>query len=68
VHTHPTLSDPRPHDEDLTVADKYHVPIFTITSRGMYVYDPLTKKVSLVLPNLEWLDATKFSKTMLSKN
>lgn len=67
VHTHPNVSDPRPHDEDLAVADKYHVPIFTITSRGMYVYDPLTKKVSRVLDSLDWLDASKFSKGMFAK-
>jgi hypothetical protein len=68
VHTHPNLCDPKPHDEDLTVADKYHVPIFTITSRGMYVYDPLTKKVSRVLENLDWLDASKFTGAMVARD
>lgn len=67
VHTHPNLSDPKPHDEDLSVADKYRVPIFTITSRGMYVYDPLNRKISQVLSNLDWLDASKFSKAMVAK-
>ncbi|MEK6408185.1 MAG: hypothetical protein AABN34_14585 [Acidobacteriota bacterium] len=61
VHTHPNASDPKPHDLDLAVADKYRVPIFTITSRGMYAYDPHTKKISKVLDNLDWLDASKFS-------
>ena len=56
VHTHPNSSDPRPQDEDLVVADKYRVPIFTITNRGMHVYDPRTKKVSKVMSNLDWLD------------
>lgn len=68
VHTHPNTSDPKPHDEDLVVADKYHVPIFTITSRGMYVYDPFTKKVSRVLGNLDWLDASKFTRTTLARD
>ncbi|MFY9554162.1 MAG: hypothetical protein WAV20_20975 [Blastocatellia bacterium] len=67
VHTHPNSSDPRPCDDDLIVAEKYHVPIFTITSRGMFVYDPLTRKVSEVLRNLDWLDASKFSKAVLAK-
>jgi hypothetical protein len=67
VHTHPNVSDPKPHDEDLVVADKYQVPIFTITSRGMYVYDPLTKKIRLVVGNLDWLDASKFAKAMVAK-
>lgn len=67
VHTHPNNSDPRPHDDDLAVADKFHVPIFTITSRGMYVYDPLTRKVRQVLDNLDWLDASKYNKAMVAK-
>lgn len=67
VHTHPNDSDPKPHDEDLVVADKYHVPIFTITSRGMYVYDPLTKKVTRVLNNLDWLDVSKFSSGIFAR-
>jgi len=68
VHTHPNNSDPKPHDEDLAVADKYRVPIFTITSRGMYQYDPLTRKVSRVLDNLDWLDASKFTRAMVARD
>lgn len=71
VHTHPNVSDPKPHRDDLAVADKYGVPIFTITSRGMYAYDPGTKKISKVLDNLDWLDASKFSvvrKTIMSQD
>lgn len=67
VHTHPNSSDARPHGEDIEVANKYRVPIFTITSRGMYVYDPFTKKVSQVLDNLDWLDASKYSAAMFAK-
>lgn len=68
VHTHPNSSDPKPHDDDLGVADKYHVPIFTITSRGMFVYDPLTRKVSRVLENLDWLDASKFTRAIAARD
>lgn len=67
VHTHPNSSDPRPHHGDISVADKYQVPIFTITTRGMYVYDPLTRKVSQVLTNLDWLDASNFTKAVSKK-
>jgi len=67
VHTHPNASDPRPRDEDLEVANKYRVPIFTITSRGMFVYDPLTKQVRMVVKNLDWLDASKFSNLIFAK-
>jgi hypothetical protein len=67
VHTHPNNSDPRPHDEDLVVADKFQVPIFTITSRGMYVYDPITRKTRQVLDNLDWLHASKYTRVMVAK-
>jgi hypothetical protein len=61
VHTHPNASDPRPQGEDIKVADKYGVPVFTITSRGMFVYDPSTKITSLVKRNLDWVDPSKWS-------
>jgi hypothetical protein len=61
VHTHPNDSDPRPDDADLAVADKYGVPIFTITSRGMYAYDPNTRKIGKVADKLDWLNASTFA-------
>jgi len=61
VHTHPNSSDPKPQDDDLVIADKFAVPIFTITNRGMYVYDPSNKKISKVIKDLDWLDASKFT-------
>jgi len=67
VHTHPSDSDPRPHDEDIVAADKYGVPIFTITTRGMYVYDPNTKKTSIVMKNLDWLDPLNWSRAAFAK-
>ena len=67
VHTHPNSSSPKPQEEDLLVADKYRVPIFTITSRGMYVYDPTTKKISKVMDNLDWLEISKWKKGLIAK-
>jgi hypothetical protein len=67
VHTHPNGSDPRPQGEDISVADKYRVPVFTITSRGMFVYDPTTKTTSLVKPNLDWLDPSKWTSELAQK-
>jgi hypothetical protein len=64
VHTHPNSSDPRPQEDDIRVAQKYQVPVFTITSRGMYVYEPRTRKLSKVMNNLDWLDATNWRKTV----
>jgi hypothetical protein len=60
IHTHPNHSNARPEGEDLNIADRYRVPIFTITNRGMYVYDPATRKTSKVKDGLDWLDPSKW--------
>ena len=56
VHTHPNTTDPRPQPEDMKIADRFRVPMLTITSRGMYMYDPATKKTTKLLDGLDWLD------------
>lgn len=61
VHTHPNASDPKPCDQDIVAAEKRGVPVFTITSRGMYVYDPGTRKISKVMNDLDWLDQSSWS-------
>lgn len=68
VHTHPNSSSPKPQEEDLLVADKYRVPIFTITSRGMYVYDPTTRKITKLMDNLDWLEMSKWKKGIIAKH
>ena len=67
VHTHPNASDPEPCGADLVAADKYRVPIFTITNRGMFVYDPGTRKISKVMSNLDWLDQSRWSNAVPGK-
>lgn len=62
IHTHPNSCDPRPSEQDRRVADKYGVPIFTLTISGMYMYDPLTRKTHKVLNGLDWLDPTNLSR------
>jgi len=62
AHTHPTKLDPKPSAADIRVADKYCVPIFTITSWGMYMYDPSTKKIIQIQNNLDWLSASKWKR------
>jgi hypothetical protein len=67
VHTHPNSSDPKPCDQDIVAADKRGVPIFTITSRGMYVYDPGTRKISKVMNDLDWLDQSRWRNELFVK-
>jgi hypothetical protein len=60
LHTHPNSVDPKPCGHDLLLADRFGVPVFTITQRGMYVYDPATKKISLVQQGLDWLESSRW--------
>jgi len=62
VHTHPTNCNPRPTTNDMRIADKYRVPMFTITLDGMYMYDPNTKRITKVQENLDWLKASKWNR------
>ncbi|MFL6215327.1 MAG: hypothetical protein ACJ74J_15695 [Blastocatellia bacterium] len=62
VHTHPTSSPPRPEDGDIITANKCNVPVFTITSRGMFVYDPATRKITQVLDGLQWGEEAAWEK------
>lgn len=63
VHTHPNNCDPRPSQQDQRVAEKYDVPIFTITRSGMYVYNPATGMTSKVVHGLDWLKLSKLQET-----
>ena len=62
VHTHPNTSGSRPSYEDQRLADKFGVPVFTLTSRGMFIYDPDTRKVSLVQDGLDWLKPSNWNR------
>jgi hypothetical protein len=61
VHTHPNSVNPRPSENDRRIADKMAVPIFTITSRGMFVYDPEMKTISQLQASLNWLELSKWT-------
>ena len=67
VHTHPNNCPPQPSIDDMNVADKYGVLMFTITLRGMFVYDPFTKKISRVMEGIDWLDAAKWTDKLAAK-
>ncbi len=66
-HTHPQGVDPKPALEDMKIADKYQVLMFTLTIRGMYVYDPVTRKTSTVMVGLDWLDESKWTDELALK-
>ena len=60
VHTHPNDSNPMPQEADRQVADRFGVPIFTLTLSGMFAYDPYTKKVTRVHNGLDWLESSRW--------
>lgn len=60
VHTHPNSSSPKPQDDDIVLANNHMIPVFTITNRGMYVYDPNTRKTHRIKEDLDWLDPNKW--------
>lgn len=62
VHTHPNNASPKPERADCQIADKYEVPIFTITLAGMYAYDPFTKKITRIQDGLNWLELSSWSR------
>lgn len=62
VHTHPNKSHPEPQGPDLLIADKFGVPMFTITRDGMYLYDPATKNIAKVQDGLDWLKPTSWAR------
>jgi hypothetical protein len=62
VHTHPNSSDPRPQEADIKLADKFRVLMFTITARGMYLYDPSVKEITKIQDGLDWLNSASWAK------
>ncbi len=61
VHTHPNDVSPEPNGNDCQVADRLKVPVFTLTTRGMFMYDPRTKKITRVQEGIDWLDPAKWA-------
>ena len=63
IHTHPIRFNPEPSDGDIPLADRFGVPVFTITRKGMFMYDPSTKRISKVKDCLDWLDQSHWAQS-----
>ena len=61
VHTHPNDNDPKPSRQDLALADRFGVPIFTLTGSGMFMYDPSTRKISKIKDRLNWSKSSSWA-------
>lgn len=66
VHTHPNNCDPKPQEQDLLVAQRFGVPILTITRRGMYIYDPSLDRISKVHNGTDWLELSRWNRKLPS--
>jgi hypothetical protein len=62
AHTHPKSGSARPVPADIQLADRFDIPMFTLTLKGMYMYDPKTKKTSVVHDGLDWLRPSKWER------
>jgi len=60
AHTHPNNLDPKPSMEDTRIANRFGVPVFTMSRSGMYMYDPGTRKTTKVQNNLDWLEPSSW--------
>jgi hypothetical protein len=59
-HTHPNNRNPKPQPQDIEIARRFNVPIFTLTSRGMYSYDPVTDRVTRIKSGTDWLESSSW--------
>ena len=57
-HVHPNKGDPHPSNgkgEDIDIANTNHLDIYTITSRGWFMYDYADKAVMKLRDGLDWM-------------
>ena len=60
IHTHPNDRDPKPQEQDILIARRFDIPIFTITLRGMHMYDPASNKITKIKSGVDWLDSSSW--------
>lgn len=54
-HVHPHSAEPAPSQQDRDLADKYGFRILTLHNRGLYEYDPATKKTTMLRNGMTWI-------------
>jgi hypothetical protein len=56
-HVHTSLAEPEPSPADRAISERYMLRMFTIHSRGLYEYDPSTKKTTQLREGIEWMNS-----------
>lgn len=59
-HTHPNNRTPEPVKQDILLARRFDVPIFTLSGRGMFMYDPTSDRTTKIKNGVEWLNAASW--------
>ena len=59
-HTHPNAVLAEPSRQDRRLADRLGLPVFTLASEGLFVYDPRAGRVLKLMDRLQWLDAERW--------
>jgi len=54
-HVHPTRTRPEPSQADRSIADRFHLKIYTIHVRGLYEYDPVTRRTTRLRGGVDWM-------------
>ncbi|MGH9429336.1 MAG: hypothetical protein ACRD2L_23885 [Terriglobia bacterium] len=60
IHTHPNDRDPKPVEQDILVARRFDVPIFTLSRQGMFMYDPATDRITKIKSGTDWLESSSW--------
>jgi hypothetical protein len=56
IHTHPNDCPAKPQPDDIALAHRHKIFMFTLTDRGMFVYNPATRQTTKVVDGLQWLN------------
>jgi hypothetical protein len=54
-HVHPRTKVPTPSPNDMRIADKHKIKVYTMHSEGLYEYDPVTKTATKLRDGLDWM-------------
>lgn len=62
LHTHPNHLGAEPSPADRRNADLLDIPTYTLTDRGVWRYDPRTRRSERVMYRLNWLESSSWEK------
>lgn len=67
LHTHPNHLGGEPSPADRRNSDMLGIPNYTLTDRGVWRYDPRTRRTERVMYKLSWLEAANWAKLLAAE-